>query len=76
LVQRGIKEGWRKLHIEKLYNLYSSPHITVIRSRRMRWAGQVARMGKMKNAYTVLVGKPEWKNPLGRLGVYGSITLI
>jgi hypothetical protein len=57
--------GWRKLHNE-LHNLYSSPSIIrMIKSRRMRWAGHVARMGK--SAYSrILVGKPEGKIPLGR----------
>jgi hypothetical protein len=49
--------GWRKLHNEKLHNLYYSPSIIrMIKSRRMRWAGYVARMEK-RNAYTILVGK-------------------
>jgi hypothetical protein len=48
-------------------NLYSSPSIIrVIKSRRMRWAGHVARMGEKRNAYRILVGKPEGKRPLGR----------
>ena len=50
-----------------LFDLYSSPNIVrVIKSRRMRWAGHVARMGEEKGAYRVLVGKPEGKRPLGR----------
>jgi hypothetical protein len=52
--------GWRKLHNEELHNLYSSPStIRMIKSRRMRWAGHVARMGEKKNAYRILVGKPK-----------------
>jgi hypothetical protein len=52
--------GWRKLHNEELHNLYSSPSIIrIIRSRRMRWAGHVARMGAKRNACRILVGKPE-----------------
>jgi transcription termination factor 2 len=52
---------------EELHNLYYSPDIVrVFRSRRMRWAGHVARTGKMKNAYTILVGKREGMRPLGR----------
>jgi hypothetical protein len=52
---------------EELHNLYSSPSIIrIIKSRRMRWAGQVARMGEKRNAYRILVGKPEGKRPLGR----------
>jgi hypothetical protein len=58
---------WRKLHSEELRSLYSSPDITrQIKSRRMRWAGHVARMGEERNVYRVLVGKPEGKIPLGR----------
>jgi hypothetical protein len=58
---------WRKLHNEELHDLYSSPSIIrMIKSRRMRWAGHVARMGEKRNAYRLLVGKPEGKRPLGR----------
>ena len=58
---------WRKLHNEELVDLYSSPDIVgVIKSRRMRWAGHVARMGERRGVYRVLVGKPEGKRPLGR----------
>jgi hypothetical protein len=57
----------RKLHNEKLHNLYSSPNIIrMSKSRRMRWAGHVARMWETRNAYRILVGKPEGKKPLGR----------
>jgi hypothetical protein len=60
--------GWRKLHNEELHNLYSSPSIIrIIKSRRMRWAGHVARVGEERNAYRILVGKPEGKRSLGRL---------
>jgi hypothetical protein len=62
-----VTGGWRKLHNEELHNLYSSPSIIrTITSTRMRWAGHVARMGKKRTAYTILVGKPEGKRPLGR----------
>jgi hypothetical protein len=55
-----VIRGWRKLHNEELHNLYCSPTVTrIIKSRRMRWAGHVARMGE--NAYRILVGKPEGK---------------
>jgi hypothetical protein len=60
-------EQWRKLHSVELHNLYSSPvTIRQIRSKRMRWAGHVARMGQERNVYKVLVGKPEGKRPLVR----------
>jgi len=58
---------WRKLHNEELNDLYCSPNIVrVIKSRRMRLAGHVARMGERRGVYRVLVGKPEGKIPLGR----------
>jgi hypothetical protein len=58
---------WRKLHNEELNGLYSLPNIVrVIKSRRLRWAGHVARMGDVRGVYRVLVGKPEGKRPLGR----------
>jgi hypothetical protein len=62
-----LTEGWRKLYNEELHNLYSSPSIIrIIKSRRMRWAGHVARMGEKRNVYRLLVGKPEGKRLLGR----------
>jgi hypothetical protein len=62
-----VTVGLRKLHNEELRDLYSSPSITrIIKSRRMRWVGHVARMGEKRNAYRLLVGKPEGKRPLGR----------
>jgi hypothetical protein len=55
-----VTGGWRKLHNEELHNLYSSPSIIrIIKSRRMRWAGHAARMEAKRNAYRILVGKPE-----------------
>jgi hypothetical protein len=57
---------WRKLHSEQLHILYSSQNIRQIKSRRMRWAGHVARMGEERNVYRVLMGKPEGKRALGR----------
>jgi hypothetical protein len=60
--------GCRKLHNEELHNFYCSPSIIrIIKSRRMRWAGHVARMGAKRKAYTMLMRKPEGKRPLGRL---------
>ena len=58
---------WRKLHSEELNYLYSSPNIVrVIKSRRMRWAGHVARMVEGRGVYRVLMGKREGRRPLGR----------
>jgi hypothetical protein len=58
---------WRKLHDEELHDLYSSPSIIrIIKARRMRWAVNVARMGKRRNAYRLLVGEPEDRRPLER----------
>jgi hypothetical protein len=58
---------WRKLHNGELHNLYLSPDtIRQIKSRRLTWAGHVARMGEGRNVYRVLAGKPEGKSPLGR----------
>jgi hypothetical protein len=63
-----VTGGWRKLHNEELNNLYSSPIIIrMIKSRRMGWAGHVARKGKKRNVYRLLVRKPERKRPLERL---------
>jgi hypothetical protein len=62
-----VTGGWRKLHNEELHNLYSSPSIIrIIKSRRMRCAGNVARMRETRNADRILVGNPEGKRPLGR----------
>jgi hypothetical protein len=61
-----VTEGWRKLRNE-IHALYSSPDILrMTKSRRIGLAGQVAHMGEMRNAYKVLVGKPEDKRPLRR----------
>jgi hypothetical protein len=58
---------WRKLHNKELCYLYSSPSIIrIIKLRRMRWTGHVARMGEKRNAYRLLVGKPEGKRQLRR----------
>jgi hypothetical protein len=62
-----VKGEWRKLHNDQLRDLYSSPSIiTIIKLRKMRWAGHVARMREKRNACRLFVGKPEGKRPLGR----------
>jgi hypothetical protein len=62
-----VTEMWRKLHNEELHDLYCSSNIVrVIKSRRMSWAGHVARIGQRRDAYRVLVGKPEGNRPLRR----------
>jgi hypothetical protein len=63
----GVTAEWRKLHNEEMNDLYSLPNIVrVVKSRRMRWAEHVARMGEGRVVHRVLVGKPEGKRPLGR----------
>jgi hypothetical protein len=63
-----VTGGWRKLHNEELHRLYSSPSIIrMIKSRRMRWAGHVARIVEKRNACSILVRKPEGKRPVERL---------
>jgi hypothetical protein len=64
--KREEDASWRKLHNDMLHGLYSSPNIVrVIKLRRMRWAGHVARKGEGRGVYRVLVGRPEGKRPLG-----------
>jgi hypothetical protein len=66
--KRDVVTGeWRKLHNEELRDLYSSPSIIrIIKLRTMRWVWHVARSAEKRNAYRLLVGKPEGKRPLGR----------
>jgi hypothetical protein len=62
-----VKAEWRRPHNKDLYALYPSPNIIwVIKSRRLRWAGHVARMGERRGAYRALMGKPDGRRPLGR----------
>jgi hypothetical protein len=62
-----VTGGWRKQHNEELHGLYSSPSIVrVIKARRMRWAGHVARMGEVRGTYNIFVRRPEGRRPLGR----------
>jgi hypothetical protein len=62
-----VTGSWRKLHNEELHNLYSSPRIIrMIKSRRLKWARHIARMGEKRNAYRIFVEKPEGKRPVGR----------
>ena len=65
--KRGENGEWRRLHIEEFYSLYRSPNIVrVIKSRRLRWTGHVARMEEARSAFKILTGKPTGKRPLGR----------
>jgi hypothetical protein len=65
--RNGVSGEWRKQHNEELHDLYCSPSIIRISmARRMRWAGNVARMWEKRNAYSFLVGKAEGRRPLGR----------
>jgi hypothetical protein len=60
-----VTGGWRESHKEGPRDLYFSPStIRNVKSKRMRWAGHVARMGVKRNVYRLLVGKPEGKRPL------------
>jgi hypothetical protein len=62
-----VTRDWRKLHNKELHNFYSWLNINrMFKSRRMRWTRHVARKGATRNAYRILVGKPEGKRPLGR----------
>jgi hypothetical protein len=71
-----VSGEWRKLHNEELNGLYFLPNIVrVVKSRRMRWAGHVARMGEDRGVHRVLVRKPEGKRPLGDQDVNGRIIL-
>jgi hypothetical protein len=74
--KREEDSSWRKLHNDELHNLYPSPNIVRgVKSRRMRWAGHVARMGEGEVVYRVLVGRPEGWRHWEDVGVGGRITL-
>jgi hypothetical protein len=66
---------WRKLYNEELHDLYLPTIVQLIKSRRMRWTGHLARMGEGRGVYRVLVGKPEGKRPVGDMVVEGRIIL-
>jgi len=67
--EREDDGSWRKLHNDELHGVYSSPNIVkVVKSRKMRWAVHVARMGEGTGVYRILVGRPEGKRPPGRSG--------
>jgi hypothetical protein len=64
-----VTGGWRKLHNKQLHNFYFSPNIIrMIKLRRISWAGHIAHMGEMRNAYKILIGNPQGKRPLGGSG--------
>jgi hypothetical protein len=74
--KRDEDGSWRKLHNDEFHNLYSTPNIVrVIKSRRMRWAGHVARMGEGRGVYRVLVEGPKVRDHGEDLGVAGKIIL-
>jgi len=61
-----VARGWRTLHNKELHNLYTSQNIKEIQSRKMRWVGNIACMGEMRNSYQSVAGKPEGKKAAGR----------
>jgi hypothetical protein len=66
-MRKEVTGGWRTLHNEELHNLFGTSHtFRVIKSRKMICAGHVARMGDMRNAYKILIGKPERNKKIGR----------
>jgi hypothetical protein len=74
--KRKVDGSWRKLHNDELHSLYSSPNIVrVIKSRRMRWAGHVARIGEVKGVYRLWLGGPKARDHREDLDVGGRITL-
>jgi hypothetical protein len=76
--ERGeVPRGWRRPHNDENYNLYASPYIIIrmIKSRRLRWAGHILRMGEARNAYNILLENLKGRDHLEDLGVYGKIIL-
>jgi hypothetical protein len=66
-MERRKTDHGEKLHNDELHDLYSSPNfVRMVKSRRMRWSGHVARMGEGRGAYRILAKRPEGKRPLGR----------
>jgi hypothetical protein len=63
-----VAGGWRRLRNEELHILYASPNIIIPIKLRMIWAGHIARMGEMKNTYSIMIGRLEGKRPLRRSG--------
>jgi hypothetical protein len=75
LKREEITGDWKKLHNKQLYSLYSSPYIiTVIKSKRMRWAENAAHIEKI-NKHTISTAKPNWRSQLEGLGIAGRRTL-
>jgi hypothetical protein len=66
LKREEVIGDWRRLHNAELHNLYASLNIIRVRKPSMRWSGHVSRVGDIRNAYKILVGKPEEKRPPGR----------
>jgi hypothetical protein len=73
--REDVAGGYIRLHNEELHNLYASQNIGVVKSRRMQWAGQVVRVGEIRNAYKILVGNLKGKDHSKDLGVDGRIIL-
>jgi hypothetical protein len=66
LMREEVARGWRRLHNEELHNLYAPSNIRTNKLRRMKWTGHAAVIAEMRNAYKIVVRKPESKRPLGR----------
>jgi hypothetical protein len=64
-MRKDVAGALRRMHNKEHHNLYASPNMWMLKLNRMRWAGRIARMGEMRNAYIILVGNPERKSPVG-----------